>query len=404
MAFRTPQRKRCGRVFVTTSTHIPFPFDFTELLEPGGLETLSTLEVGVVWRLLRTAWMRRGSLPGDERTLAAVAGVDLQTWAALAPRVLWCLGWNGAMCAHAARAIETLERRQSDLRAVKAAAGKAGATRRWGPSAEDSKEATRGPRGLPMAGDSTCHARAMHVLSGAIPEQPRPVFEAPTYRVRAQRSALERTDLDMNQERSSAQSCQNPNRQNPNGQNPNEQDAVGVVEVVGAIHAGLDATVQARLTEWRRQRSREMLEAAARRWLAEGRIQAKGGRDKQDIDLAFVIRIAGHPNVTPALMQIAIQRADECRAASCLGYVCNALGASRGGKPLDPYLSDQAVLDRWKQLEDKQVSAEKAKAAVSNVVARVQPVTEDTQAYAARRGELANLKAGMKQRAAQGRA
>ena len=103
-------------------------------------------------------------------------------------------------------------------------------------------------------------------------------------------------------------------------------------------------------------------------------------------------------------MQIAIQRADECRAASCLGYVCNALGASRGGKPLDPYLSDQAVLDRWKQLEDKQVSAEKAKAAVCNVVARVQPVTEDTQAYAARRGELANLKAGMKQRAAQGRA
>ena len=402
MTFRTPQRERCGRVFVTTSTHIPFPFDFTELLEPGGLETLSTLEVGVVWRLLRTAWMRRGSLPGDERTLAAVAGVDLQTWAALAPRVLWCLGWNGAMCAHAARAIETLERRQSDLRAVKAAAGRAGATRRWGPppAAED---ASRGPTRVPMAGDSTCHAPAMHVLSGAIPEQPRPVFGAPPYRVRAQRSALERTDLDTNQERSSA-----PNCQNPNGQSPNGQDGVGVVEVVGAIHAGLDATVQARLTEWRRQRSREMLEAAARRWLAEGRIQAKGGRDKHDIDLAFVIRIAGHPNVTPALMQIAIQRADECRAASCLGYVCNALGASRGGKPLEPYLSDQAVLDRWKQLEDKQVSAEKAKAAVSNVVARVQPVTEDTHAYAARRGELANLKAGlkagMKQRAAQGRA
>ena len=79
--------------------------------------------------------------------------------------------------------------------------------------------------------------------------------------------------------------------------------------------------------------------------------------------------------------------------------------AARAGAFIE---SDQAVLDRWKQLEDKQVSAEKAKAAVSNVVARVQPVTEDTQAYAARRGELANLKAGlkagMKQRAAQGRA
>lgn len=366
--------------FVTTST--PFPFDFTELLEAGSLETLSTLEVGVVWRLLRTAWARRGSLPGDERTLAAVAGVNLQTWAGLAPRVLWAIGFDGAKCGPVAMAIETIEQRQSAMRAVKAAAGKAGAERRW--KSQQLRPALATDQ---MAGDSSCMARAKQLPSGAIPEQPRAVFVAPTDRVRAQRSALERTDLDMNLERSSAQPTESPVEHQTTSQ------------IAGRIHAGLDATAAAKLTEWRRTRSREMLEQAAARWLKAGRLTDRHGRLAEYVDQAFIVRIASHPNVKPALVAIAIQRADEKNTSGSLGYVCSALGAKRGGVPLDPYLNDQAVVDHWARLEAAQVDAEKAKAAASDVLARVtraasgaEVVTPNESDYAARRGELTRLR------------
>lgn len=328
-----------------------------------------------MWRLLRTAWARRGSLQGDERALAAVAGVDQQTWAALAPRVLWAIGFDGAMCGPVAVAIEELERRQAATRATKAAAGRMGAARRW---SEAPGHGVPLPPHRPMAGDSTCMAPAKHVLPTAISEQPGAV-------VRAQRTALERFDLDMNLERSSAQTVENQTSQ----------------DVLGRIHAGLDATAAGKLSEWRRMRSREMLEQAASRWLKAGRLTDRHGRLAEKVDLAFVIRIAGHPFATPALMSIAIQRADEADAASRLGYVCSALGATRGGKPLQPYLNDQAVLEHWARLEAAQVDAARAKAAVTDVLARVntggrgasaQAVEPNETEYAARRGVLAGLK------------
>lgn len=367
--------------FVTTSA--PFPFDFSELLEPGSLETLSTLEVGVVWRLLRTAWARRGSLPCNERTLAAVAGVSEQAWADLAPRVSWAIGFDGATCRPVAMAIEAIEQRTLATRAVKAAAGKAGAERRW--KSQQLRPAMASP---PMAGDSNCMAGAKHVLSGAIPEQITPVSSAPTYRAGAQRSALERTDLDMNLERSSAQTAEN--------QTPVGSDAGSVV---GRIHAGLDATAAAKLSEWRRSRSVDMLRAAAERWLKAGRLQDRNGRRAASIDLPFIVRIASHPNVRPALVSIAIQRADEISAQASMGYVCRALGATRGGKPLTPYLNDQAVLDHWARLEAAQVDSARAKAALGDVLAKVSTarpsaggVTPNEHEYAARRGVLAGLK------------
>ena len=141
--------------------------------------------------------------------------------------------------------------------------------------------------------------------------------------------------------------------------------------VVGRIHAGLDATAAAKLSEWRRSRSREMLEQAAARWLKEGRLTDRRGRKAESIDQAFIIRIAGHPNVTPALVAIAIQRADEKNTTGSLGYVCNALGARNGGNPLKPYVFDQPLLEHWARLEAAQVDAARAKAAVSDVLAKV---------------------------------
>jgi hypothetical protein len=152
--------------------------------------------------------------------------------------------------------------------------------------------------------------------------------------------------------------------------------------VIAAIHAGIDATAQARLTEWRRTMSRQLLEQAAKRWAAQGRLGNDAGRGSS-IDSGFIIRIAGSPLALPALVAIAIGRADEANAPSALGYVASALGLVRGrgsklksnyGRQLTPYLGDQAVLDHWARLEEAQVGAERAKAAVGNVLARVGPV------------------------------
>lgn len=318
-----------------------------------------------------------------------VAGVSVQAWGDLAPSVLWAIGFDGAKCTHVTVAIEAIEQRQSAVRATKAAAGKAGAERRW-----KTQQLRPAMANKPMAGDSSCMARAIHVPSGAIPEQRTPVLSAPTYRaggVRAQRSALERSDLDINQERSSAQTVENQTRV-----------GVDAGSVVGRIHAGLDATAAAKLSEWRRSRSREMLEQAAARWLKEGRLTDRRGRKAESIDQAFIIRIAGHPNVTPALVAIAIQRADEKNTTGSLGYVCNALGARNGGNPLKPYVFDQPLLEHWARLEAAQVDAARAKAAVSDVLAKVSTarpsiggaggVTPNESEYAARRGVLAGLK------------
>lgn len=98
------------------------------------------------------------------------------------------------------------------------------------------------------------------------------------------------------------------------------------------------------------------------------------GGGVQEIDHEFLVRISRSPIVTPALVEIAIGRADEERAQSAMGYVAAALGLVRGksnhGVPLQPYLGDQPVLDRWMQLEQRQTKAEAAKAAITNAITR----------------------------------
>jgi hypothetical protein len=165
--------------------------------------------------------------------------------------------------------------------------------------------------------------------------------------------------------------------------------------VIAAIHAGIDATAQARLTEWRRTMSRQLLEHAAQRWLAEGRL---GERQRRagGVDSGFIVRLAASPLALPALVAIAIGRADVEHAQSALGYVAAALGMvkskSNFGQPLAPYLGDQAVLDHWARLEEAQVGAERAKAAVGNVLARVGPApVVDVEASRSRLAVQADL-------------
>lgn len=326
-----------------------------------------------MWRLLKAAWTRRGSLPGEERALAMVAGVDLQTWETLSSRVRWALAYDGNACQYVVKAIDEAERRQSATRAAKAAAGRAGADRRWGNS-------SAAPAPPTMAADSTCHTRAMHVPSSAIPDAPAAFLQPPRAHAGA---ALERSDLDINQERSSAQTFDQR-------------------EVLGHLHAGIDAKAAAALRPWQIHESRRLLMAAAERWLKQGKLYRRvaekapngkviGYRDvvSDTIDMGFVVRIASHARVTPALMEMAIRRADKDAVEKPLGCVRNALGAFDGGKPLDPYFSDLDLVKKWESIERKIIDAEKAKAATTDAIARIgnngiQPMNEEQ--LAARRG------------------
>lgn len=287
---------------------------------------LSPLELGVVYRLLAAAWLQGCVLPADPVALATIAGVGVEEFRAIQPRLVWAMGirWNqsrsGAICVHAAAVFASQSARVSSLSTARSEAGKAGAARRWKQQA-------------PMEGDGKRMAIAIGLPSVAIPESS----------ARSLNPALERSDLDANQERSSA-------------------SAPGVI---ATIHAGIDATAAAKVTGWRVQRSLELLRAAAKGWTEEGR---RRGKPTDDCDL---IRIAQDGRVSPALVQIALAREAEARSDNPLGYVIAALGVRRGGGALTPYLSDQPVIDRWAALEAKQVDAERAKSALTGFVARI---------------------------------
>lgn len=341
----------------------------------------------MVWRLLKTSWARRGSLPTDERALAMVAGVDPQTWVTLASRVLWALGYDGNSCRFVVKAIEAALQSLTATSAAKARAGKAGAERRWSADKDKSSlvdNSTTTPdrtfRG--MADDSSCHARAIHVPSSAIPEAPEAFFGSPA---RAKSAALERSDLNTNTKRSSAQTFDNH-------------------DVVGRLHAGIDAKAAAALRPWQITEARRLLMAAAERWQTQGKLYRRAAQRGPDgkvigyrdvvtdsIDVAFIVRTASHARVTPMLMEIAIRRADQESIEKPLGYIRNALGTFDGGEALTPYVSEVDLIRKWERIERDIVDAERAKAATTDLLARigsngVQPMNETE--LAARRGAV----------------
>jgi uncharacterized protein YdaU (DUF1376 family) len=346
-----------------SSSHLP---SIELLLEPGSLDVLSAIELGAAVRILRLAWQRVPgcSVPADDRALAAVARVTSAEWLSMqaqlfrcmravpaesGPHLLSCeiarLYYHGLLEAHAAA--------QEQRRRAGQASAAARAQRPVTPRPASVPEDIPTPVQRPFNGRSTGFERPLEIGPGGAGTR----FGGDTARFVS--SALERSDSNANQERSSAEE-----------------------PVIAAIHAGIDATAQARLIDWRASAARTLLVAAAKRWQAEGRLGGRmsrrsggaAGGSAQEIDHEFLVRISRSPIVTPALVEIAIGRADEEHAQSALGYVAAALGLVRGksnhGVPLQPYLGDQPVLDRWMQLEQKQTKAEAAKAAITNAITR----------------------------------
>jgi uncharacterized protein YdaU (DUF1376 family) len=354
-----------------SSSHLP---SLELLLEPGSLDGLSAIELGAVVRILRLAWHRVPGccVPADERSLAAVARVTSAEWLGMQAQLFACMravpaesGPGLLSCEIARMHYHGLVHAQAAAQEQRRRAGQASAAARLQRSVTPSPTPAPSPASRPEAdptgvqrafnGRSTGVQRALEIGPGGAGTR----FGGDTAHFVS--SALERSDLHVNQERSSAEE-----------------------PVIAAIHAGIDATAQARLTEWRRAMSRQLLEQAAKRWATEGRL---GNHAWRGVDAGFIVRIAGSPLALPALVAIAIGRADEANAPSSLGYVASALGLVRGrgsklksncGKQLTPYLGDQAVLDHWARLEEAQVRAQRvkaaARAAVGNVLARVGPV------------------------------
>lgn len=76
-----------------TPQHIPFPAGLDALCVPGCLDALSAIEVGALYRLVRHAWQQENpcTLVLQDDTLAMVARVTKEEWAAMRPRILLAL-------------------------------------------------------------------------------------------------------------------------------------------------------------------------------------------------------------------------------------------------------------------------------------------------------------------------
>jgi hypothetical protein len=161
-----------------------------------------------------------------------------------------------------------------------------------------------------------------------------------------------------------------------------------------------------------------MLTQACERWLAAGRLTRLvkhkgkagevastevGGRgcryaDATELDHSAILAMASHPNVTPALMELGINRADQPKINKPFPFLRKALGVGfdderRPLPPLTPYLTEQAIVDKWEQMERKIADGERAKAALTRMADRAMkvPVVVDVEASRSRLAEQAEL-------------
>jgi hypothetical protein len=302
-----------------------------QLVAPGCWMQLTALEVGVATLLLAASWSQGCLLPNDAHALADISRDS--SWLheeRASNRMKHALGIHvdaqGLLCTHARRVFDALHERHTAVSAKRAAAGRSGAAAKWGQRPPPTWQ-------MPSTG--------WQMPSGMANATPAP-SSAPLS------SALERPDLCANEGRSSAGAA------------------------VGKLHAGIDAQVEASLRYWRMTQSKRMLLEACEEWAR----QKKHVADYH----ATCHRIAMHPNVMPALVEIAIARASttEDPCPKPLGYVINALGVSKRARAaLKPYLGDMPVIERWAELEAKVADGRRAHEAVRALELRI--TREDQQ-------------------------
>ncbi len=333
------------------------PLDFDRLVDAEIGTGLSTLELGVMVRLVRFAWRQSPpcTLPNDHASLAAVAGVTVEEWQRMQTRLLLALGTLPSQMeaatphsgpperitlGHARRAFEDQAAKAAATNAIRSAAGKKGAEARW----------TQGPDGKRMANAWQTHAFAMAEPSSA-----------PNARTHG---ALERLRPGINPEaeRSSAEGSLSGR-------------SIDAPAIAGAIYDGLEAQAAAKVELWRKSQVEQILREGIKPYAVAGRAGRQVERD--------VRAIAGVPHVTPAAAEIALGRLTEREEdpdkepiRSAMGYLINALGAKAGGQPLTPYLTDQPVVDRWDQAAMKVFDSSRTLEAARGAARRFDAATQ----------------------------
>lgn len=336
------------------------PLDFDRLVDPEMGSGLSTLELGVLVRLVRYAWrqMPPCTLPAEDASLAAVAGVTVEEWLRMQTRLLLALGSmqphteattpraghpGRITLGHARRAYEDQAAKAAATNAIRSAAGKKGAEVRW----------TSQPDGKRMAQPWQTHAFAMRL----------PFSDAPTLNART-RKALERLnpELNLKAERSSAEDSL-----------PGKTPDAPVV--AGAIFDGLEAQAAAKVDLWRKSQVEHILREGLKPYIRAGRAGTQTERD--------IRAIASTPHVTPAAAEIALDRlasreqdATKEPLRSVVGYLIATLGAKMGGRPLTPYLTDQPIVDRWDELARQVFDSSRTLAAARAAAGRIDAATQ----------------------------
>lgn len=314
---------------------IPCPIDLEVLGETDGL---SAAELGALALITRRAW--RDGCRIDEAILASVARMSLEEWAAVAPRVLGAADAERAASRFTLRAsrkvYEELLSRKRSLSEKRSAAARVGVALR---------------SGAPPT--STCQqvpAFAEQMLKSPLPPRERG-SRAPG------REALERSDQEINlPERSSARMAELPT----------------APQLAGAIFAGLEDKTIARILAWRKARIIDILTVACEGWDKAKRFLPNDWRD-------MVHKAACDPKVEPALTQIAVNRADVPEVQNPLAYAVSALGVRKGGKKLEPHLSDQGVIDLWVNRERVAFQTQKTLIAAEEASRRITQHAEEAR-------------------------
>lgn len=337
----------------TQSDRPPFPADLATLCEPAIFASLSTLEVGAVYRIVSYAWGQPEAceVPGDTLSLEAVSGCSSEEWARIGKRVLLALGAMQAPTSgysHRLRiprsVFEELSTRQSRQRAQRTQAAKA----RWYKDAHPPPDDPGGVR--PGCGPDAGRMRA--------------ACESDANRI----PALSLRSASSEFPESEALSLQRPNSkkeiQSAQGAEFSQQSAPEE-DVIALLGEGARAQQQQMRRRWLKEQSLTLLHAAWARWARAGYVTAP---------IAKAQEICEAEAATPARVEFLIGEADGMiaryeasnrsgRSPNPVGLLIARLGLSRT-KPEAPCDVPLILTQKWARLEDTRARLEHTNAAL----------------------------------------
>jgi len=326
-------------------TAISCPLNLEALVTQGFVDGLSTLEIGAIVRLLRSAWPEDPpcTLPGEDIVLAMVARLTDDEWTRVKPRVFAALAAapaDGGRIAfgHAARVHQELAARVAADTEQRRAAGRASAAARRGdppPPPEPS-----GPNAR-STGVGTGVQRSLNERSTGVGSRSAPALSlipAPSA------LTLERSSIKTGIERSE------------------RSESAG--DVIAAIRVDAREIVDQQLATWRRRKARTILEDAIGKWRSARMTNCPTSK---------AIELAALPAATPARVDYLVTCVADIVSA---GKTCNpialviaGLGASERTRRRGPVEVPLYVTKRWHDAETDAVKALQAQASINARIA-----------------------------------